>query len=138
MAHDIVNIKILDARVFVSDAKAYWTVHLYVGNEYSDVTGLVFLDPDHVDLRFEALPTKAVSAFSPENEMMQDNALNAISGRSGIAVMVLEKVLKSFLSNCLFCLSPVSSSLNTFGVKRAISYRHRGKQYAIKEKRGSA
>jgi hypothetical protein len=134
MAHDIVNIKILDARVFVSDAKAFWAVRLYVGNEYSDVSGLVYLDPEQVDLRFEELPIKAAPDLSPENEMMLENALNAITTSSGMSVMVLEMVLKSFLNNCVFCLSPVSSTFDTLGVKRAVSYRHRGKQYTIKDK----
>jgi hypothetical protein len=135
MAHEIVNIKILDARVFVSDAKAFWTVHLYVGNAYSDVNGLVFLDPQNVDLKFEALQMPAAPGFLQPNEQNRENFLKTVAATSGISVIVLERILKSFLNNCVFCMSPISSTFDSFGMKRAVSYSHRGRQYAIKKRR---
>ncbi len=137
MSLEHINIKILDARVFSSNGNAIWAVHLYVGNEFADATGLAFLEPHHVELRFDALPLKVKSGFLPQKELdlsWEDNKLSAITGSSSISGMVLENVLVTFLNNCIFCLSPISSSSDASGIKRAVSYLYKGREYRIKNK----
>jgi hypothetical protein len=135
------SFRVLGGRLIDFERGPLWMIRVAVRTSVAEVGGWAFIDPEHIELRFEMEPDGEPPGFLTGRYLLEAGYNNSLAqlfeNPSVEAICWVEVSIQLFLEKCLFCVMNLLDLKTHNQIIKVIGYRYEGGAFNVLNNRNN-